>query len=180
MTGGLGKRYARALLELARADDVLDAAGEELGRAATTFAEPRLRAVVLNPGIDATARQGIVRDVVAALGVSVNVGNLVRLLADRDRLGLLADVATAYDAMVDEELGRSRVRMRSAMPLSSAEKTGLTELARRLVGGEILVSTDVDSELLGGVELDIGGTVYDGSVRTQLARMRSEMAGGGS
>jgi F-type H+-transporting ATPase subunit delta len=180
VTGGLGKRYARALLELARASGALDAVGEELGSAAATFAEPRLRAVVLNPGIDATARQGIVRDVVAALGVSTNVANLVRLLADRDRLALLGDVASAYEAMVDEELGRHRVRMRSAMPLTSAEMTELTELARRLVGGEVLVTTEVDPELIGGVELDIGGTVYDGSVRTQLARMSSEMAGGGS
>lgn len=180
MTGGLGKRYARALLELARADGALDAAGTELGRAAATFAEPRLRAVVLNPGIDATARQGIVREVVASLGLSTYVGNLVRLLADRDRLALLGDVAAAYESMVDDELGRRRVRMRSAMPLTSAEKTELTELARKLVGGEVLVTAEVDPELIGGVELDIGGTVYDGSVRTQLARMSSEMAGGGS
>lgn len=180
MTGGLGKRYARALFDLARADGKLDAFGEEIGRAATTFAEPRLRAVVLNPGINATARQGIVRDVVAALGVSTNVGNLVRLLADRDRLALLSDVAAAYEAMVDEALDRRRVRMRSAMPLTSTEKAELTELARKLVGGEVLVTTEVDPELIGGVELDVGGTVYDGSVRTQLARMSSEMAGGGS
>ena len=180
MTGGLGKRYARALFELARADGALDAVGEEVSRAAATFDEARLRAVVLNPGIDATARKGIVRDVVASLGISTNVGNLVRLLADRDRLGLLPDVAAAFEAMVDEALGRRRVRMRSAMPLSSAEKTELTELARKLVGGEVLVTTEVDPELIGGVELDVGGTVYDGSVRTQLARMSSEMAGGGS
>ncbi|HEV7732307.1 MAG TPA: ATP synthase F1 subunit delta [Candidatus Binatia bacterium] len=180
MTGGLGKRYARALFELAQEAGTFDTVGQELASAVATFEEPRLRAVVLNPGIDASARQGIVRDVVAALGVSSNVGNFVRLLADRDRLGLLDAVATAYEAMVDEAMGRRRVRMRSAMPLTAAEKTELTELARKLVGGEVLVSTEVDPELIGGVELDIGGTVYDGSVRTQLARMSSEMAGGRS
>ncbi len=181
MTGGLGKRYARALLEIVRPEGGLEAAGEELGRAEATFAEPRLRAVVLNPGIDASARRDIVKDVVAALGLSQPVGNLVRLLAEHDRLSILPDVQRAYDAMVDRELGRSRVLIRSAAPLGSAERAELTELARQLVGGgQVLITTEVDPELLGGVVLDIGGTVYDGSIRTQLARMGNEMAGDGA
>jgi F-type H+-transporting ATPase subunit delta len=71
--------------------------------------------------------------------------------------------------------------MRSAAPLSIAEKNELVELARRLSGRrEILTTTEVDPELLGGVVLDLGGTVYDGSVKTQLARLTKEMAEGGA
>ena len=178
MTGSLARRYARALLELAREAGTLDASGQELAAAAAAFDEPRLRAVVLNPAVDAGARRKIVGGVVSALGVSPSVANLVRLLADRDRLTLLPEVAQAYDGLVDAELGRTRVRIRSAMALGPTEKTELTELARRLVGkGDVLVTTEVDAELLGGVVLDIGGTVWDGSLRTQLARISKEMAG---
>ena len=181
MTGGLARRYARALLQLAREAGTLDATGQELQTVAATFDEPRLRAVVLNPAIDAGARGHVVSGVVGALGASPFVGNLVRLLADRDRLATLPQVSQAYDALVDAEMGRTRVRIRSAAPLGSAEQEELTNLARRLVGGgEVIVSTEVDAELLGGVMIDVGGTVWDGSVRTQLQTISKEMAGGGA
>jgi F-type H+-transporting ATPase subunit delta len=73
------------------------------------------------------------------------------------------------------------VRIRSAAPLGPAEQEELTNLARRLVGGgEVIVSTEVDAELLGGVMVDVGGTVWDGSVRTELESISKEMAGSGA
>jgi F0F1-type ATP synthase delta subunit len=61
--------------------------------------------------------------------------------------------------------------------LSTAERNELVELARRLTERrEILASTEVDGDLLGGIVLDIGGTVYDGSMRTELARLTKDMA----
>jgi F-type H+-transporting ATPase subunit delta len=180
VTGNLARRYARALLDLARESGTLDASGKEVADAAAVFSEPRLRAVVLNPAIEGGARRRIVGEVVAALGVSSHVGNLVKLLADRGRLQLLGEVSQAYEVLVDHELGRTRARIRSAAPLGAAEKTELTELAKRLVHtDDVIVDTEVDPELLGGVVLDIGGTVWDGSLRTQLARMSTQMAESG-
>jgi len=180
VTGGLARRYARALLELAREAGSLTDSGEELAAVAAAFEDPRLRAVVLNPAIDAGARRKVVAGMVDGMGLSAHVGNLVRLLADRDRLVLLSRVSQAYDELVDAEVGCSRVRIRSAAPLGPAEKTELTELAKRLVGAkDVIVTTDIDAELLGGVILDASGTVWDGSVRTQLARIAKEMAGSG-
>jgi F-type H+-transporting ATPase subunit delta len=180
VTGNLARRYARALLGLAREAGTLDASGKEVAAAAAVFSEPRLRAVVLNPAIEGGARRRIVGEVVAALGVSSDVGNLVKLLADRGRLQLLGEVSQAYESLVDHELGRTRARIRSAAPLGSAEKTELAELAKRLVHmNDVIVDTEVDPELLGGVVLDIAGTVWDGSLRTQLARMSTKMAESG-
>jgi len=64
VTGGLARRYARALIELAREGRTLDSTGQELAAAAAAFDEPRLRAVVLNPAVDAEARRRIVAGVV--------------------------------------------------------------------------------------------------------------------
>ena len=181
MTGRLAKRYARAVLGLAREDGTLEATGEELNRAAATFDEPRLRPLVLSPVIDAAARLRTAAGVADALGLSPTVRNLIALLAERNRLAILPDLARWYDSLLDDELGRARVAIRSATTLSAAERNELIELARRLTGRQkILSATEVDAELLGGVVLDIGGTVYDGSLRTQLARLTKEMAEGGS
>ena len=180
MTARLGRRYAHAVLGLAREEGTLEATGEELNRAAATFEEPRLRPLVLSPVIDAGARLRTARGVVEALGLSPTVRNLIGLLAERDRLEILADLARWYDTLLDDELGRVRVAIRSATALSAVERNELIELARRLTDRqEILAATELDSELIGGVVLDIGGTVYDGSLRTQLARLTREMAEGG-
>jgi F-type H+-transporting ATPase subunit delta len=178
VTGSLGRRYARALLGLARETGALAAAGEELARAAAAFGTTELQSVVLSPVVAPPARRAIVKEVVERLGLSPAVGNLIRLLADRGRLRHLEDVARAYDALVDRELGRARVDIRSAAPLTGEQRAELERLAGRLTGGkELIVSAEVDPDLIGGVVLDTGGTVYDGSVKTQLARLATSVAG---
>lgn len=177
MVGRLAKRYARALFSLTR--DVAEQTGEELQRAAAALEDPRLRLVLLSPAIELVARHKVAREVVRALSVSPMVANLVLLLSDRDRLAFLSDVARVYEEMIDETLGRARVTIRSASALTPAERTEVTELARRLTGRrEILATTEVDPDLLGGVVLDVAGTVYDGSIRAQLARLSKQMAAG--
>lgn len=178
MTGSLGRRYARALLALARETSAIETTRTELGTAGTTFEQADLRGVVLNPGIAATNRRAVVEQVVRRLGLSAIVGNLIRLLADRDRLDVLPDVVGAYEALVDRELGRARVTIRSAAPLTGEQVSELQELARRLTGSEhVVVSTEVEPDLIGGVVLDAHGTVYDGSIKTQLARLAEAMSG---
>ncbi len=179
MNGRLGKRYARALLDLARADGTLQASGDELLRAVAAFEEPRLRPLLLSPAIDATTRLGTTRAVVQALRLSKTLGNLILLLAERGRLAILPDVGRWYDELLDEEVGRVRIVIRSASPLNAAERNALVDLARRLTGQrEVLATCEVDAELLGGVVLDAGGSVYDGSLKTQLLRLSKEMAAG--
>jgi F-type H+-transporting ATPase subunit delta len=181
VTGSLGRRYARALLGLAREQGALAAVGDELGRAAETFASPELRRVVLNPGIATVARRAVVGAVIQKLQVSPTVGNLVRLLADRDRLGVLPDVARAYEALVDRDIGRARVTIRSAVALSDAQHGELEQLARQLTGkSQVVLTMQLDPDLIAGVVLDAGGTVYDGSVKTQLARLAKSMASAGA
>ncbi|TMB03680.1 MAG: ATP synthase F1 subunit delta [Deltaproteobacteria bacterium] len=173
----LAKRYARALFSLTR--DALISTAEELGRVAAVLEEPRLKLVLRSPAVDASARLRIARQVAAALELSPGVGNLLCLLAERDRLDVLSDIAATYEQLVDDALGRARALIRSATPLSGAEKNDLVDLARRLTGRrEVLATTEVDAELLGGVVLYIDGTVYDGSLRAQLVRLSKQMAEG--
>ena len=181
MTGSLGRRYAKAVIDLARERGALASVGEELSRAAATFAQDDLKSLVLNPGIGAAARQNIVGQIVERLGLSPIVGDLVRLLAARDRLVVLPDVARAYERLVDRELGRARVTIRSAAQLEPEQLAALEALAKRLTGASLIVlSTKVDPELIGGVTLAVGGTVYDGSVKTQLERLADKMVRAGA
>jgi F-type H+-transporting ATPase subunit delta len=179
MTGRLAKRYARAVFEIAREANALEGIAEELSRAVAAFEEPRLRPLCLSPVLDRATRIRNTKEVVAALGVSDTVRNLIGLLVERDRLGILPEIARWYEAMLDGVLGRVRVAIRSAAPLSSQYEKELIELARKLTRSkEVLAATEVDAELIGGVVLEAEGTVYDGSIKAQLNRLSKEMAEG--
>lgn len=178
MTGSLGRRYARALLSLAKTEGRLEDAGTELGLLASVFTEPRLAAIMVNPTLGITARRELTEGVLAAAKTSPTVANLVRLLVGRERITQMPDISRAYDTLVDRELGRVRVGIRTAAPLAEPAQKEITALARRLAGKDVVITSEIEPELLGGVVLDVGGTVYDGSVRTRLARMSRTMAEG--
>jgi F-type H+-transporting ATPase subunit delta len=181
VTSRLGRRYARALLELAREEGSPQAFGDELGRAVTVFEEPRLRPLCLSPALERAARIRNTREVVGALRLSRTVANLVKLLSERDRLALLPDIARCYETLLDAEVGRVRVTIRSAAPLAAGQRSAVVDMARRLTGKrEVLANMAVEPELLGGVVLEAAGTVYDGSLRAHMSRLGKEMAKGGS
>jgi F-type H+-transporting ATPase subunit delta len=103
------------------------------------------------------------------------------VLAEGDRLALLPDVARWYEQLLDDAVGRARVTIRSAVALAAPEKTTLIELARRLTKSrEVLATSEVDPELARGSRAGRRGNVYDGSVRSQLARLGKEMAEDGA
>jgi F-type H+-transporting ATPase subunit delta len=172
---GLGRRYARALLALARAEGRLGETGEELARLSAAFADQGLQQVLENPAVGADTRDRLADRVATAVGVSKTVGNAIRLLARRDRLAIVGDVDRAYRALLDGELGRTRVVIRSAAALSATEVEQLEGLARRLAQQDVMVASEVDPDLIGGAVLDVGGVVYDGSIKTQLTRMAHAM-----
>lgn len=179
MISRLARRYARALLDLAAADGVLDPAGAELGLVNSTFQEPQLVTLIGSPLVDREKRVAIAKNIVGALKLSPLVTKFTCLLAERDRLQALPDIHSAYSAMLDERLGRTRVHARTVSALSADQERDLTALAKRLAGGQdVVMTTTVDPTLLGGVVLDLGGTVYDGSVRTQLTRLSKAMSEG--
>lgn len=175
MIAGLGRRYARALLALAREEDRLEDTGADLARVAAAFADAGLQNVLENPAVGAATRDRLADRIATAVGVSKTVTNMIRLLARRDRLGIVGDVDRAYRALLDRELGRTRVVIRSAAELSPPEVDRLAELARRLASQDVVVASEVDPDLIGGAVLDVGGVVYDGSIKTQLTRMAHAM-----
>jgi len=181
VNGRLARRYAKALLDLARSEGTALESGSELSRVVTAFEEPRLRPLCLSPALERSIRVKNTKQVTAALGLSKMVSNLIALLAERDRLALLPEVSRWYEALLDDELGRVRITIWSATPLGASQKNEIIEVARRLTKRrEVLAVAEVDADLLGGVVLDANGTIYDGSLKTQLTRLSKEMAEGGA
>ena len=167
--------YAEALLGVARAQQRTDAVGVELaGVAEVVAAHADVRRFLESPVLEARLqKQALERALVGQ--VHDVVVDFLCLLIDKGRIATLEAIADAYRALADVAAGRRRVHAASATQLSSEAETRLLALLRQRLQSECILETAVQPELLGGLVLTIGDTVYDGSVRAQLRRVHNAM-----
>jgi len=173
MTGGLAKRYARALASLAREEGRLESVGAWL-------ADPELEAALASPAMSHESRKALVSQVTAALDLSPLTRNFVALLTQNDRIAYFPAIFRAYNALVDRDLNRLRAVLRSAAPLPDAVAAEISRSLEQTHGKKVLVSQEVDPSLVAGVAVEIEGKTYDGSARTQLAHIARAMTRQGS
>lgn len=176
MTGAIARRYGRALFELAGEAGNVEEVGATLAELAG--AVESLDAGSLAPGLlSLEQRQQLVTSLVARSGGDSVMAKFLGVLATNDRLDQLPGIREQYEKLEDAAAGRVRILVRSAKPLSDAERTALRDRFERITGKKVLDKVEVQEDLLGGVTVEAEGRVYDGSIRTQLARLERRMAG---
>ncbi|NNC20923.1 F0F1 ATP synthase subunit delta [Corallococcus exiguus] len=174
----IARRYARAILDVAAEGNRTDAVAEQLNAfAAVVGQSPDLSDVLLNPAYSRAQRSHVVEALLQAMPSPAEpaLANAVRLLVDRNRLGYLPDIARLYRDMADARAGRVRGQVTSAAPLSADALTQLQQSLQQLTQRNVVLETKVDPSLLGGVAAQVGGTLYDGTLRTQLEQLRREL-----
>jgi len=172
----VARRYARALLSLGLDEGRFEQYGEELESVVQAMKQsPELGFLLVNPGYTQQQRHGAVDAVAKVLKLSPLTANFLRLLVDRQRVGDIEQIARVYRALVDQQAGRIRATVTSAGPLSDQDLDRLREAIGRMTGRSIVLESKTDSSLIGGVVAQVGPTMLDGSLRTQLERMRQEL-----
>ena len=168
-------RYARALFAVA--DPALRRAiDDELASISRLFAEQAdLQAVLASPSVPPTAKRGIVQTFVERAGVSTTVAKLLTLLAERDRLSLLTDVAAVFHEQLLEEQNVLLAEVTTATPLGADEQKAIQARLSAATSKQVTITPRVDPEIIGGIVARIGSTVYDGSLANQLARIRERL-----
>jgi F-type H+-transporting ATPase subunit delta len=177
MKGAVSRRYAKALFAIARDKAVVEPIAEELVRLGGAAANEALEPVLRSPLLSASRRTELANTLIAELNLSDLLSRFVRLLADRQRLAELPGIADFYLRLLDEEKGRVRVSVRSAIPLNDIDQKQLIDAFTGLTGKEVIPTVTVDPDLLGGVVVEVQGKVYDGSVRAQLDRVAELLTG---
>ena len=173
----IARRYARALLDVATEAGRADAVSEQLSAVATALAaNHELEDVLFNPAYSREQRAGIVEALIKALGqMEPTLGNTLRLLLERNRLVYLPDIARLYRDMADAQAGRVRGHVTSAVPLPPETLQQLSANLKTLTQRNVVLESRVDPAVLGGVAAQVGSTLYDGTLRTQLEQMRREL-----
>src|SRR5574341_920539 len=170
----VASRYARALADLA-IEKHLDPAQTvaELSALADVVAQSQpLRTVLENPSVPSRQKLGVLDSLVARLAVSRYVRNFVAVVMDHRRIGALPEIAHQFALELDSRLGFAEAEITSARELAEAEKSDLTARLEKMTGRKIRPRYRQDPQVLGGAVIRIGSTVYDGTVRGQLLRLK--------
>jgi F-type H+-transporting ATPase subunit delta len=168
-------RYARALLDVVAKEGNPEQVQQELAGLAGVFSNPELSAVLKSPAVPLASKRGIVETLIARTKPSGPLGKLLLLLADRNRLALVPEIAKVYDERLMELRQVVRVDVTTAMPLTSSHAADFEQRLSKATGRRVLMTTAVDPALIGGAVARIGTIVYDGSVANQLARIRERL-----
>jgi F-type H+-transporting ATPase subunit delta len=174
--GSIARRYAKALFSLAVEKGRIEPWSDSLvalGKAIDASSE--LRDVLQNPAYPREARAAVVSTLASTAKLESDPASLLQLLGDRNRLGGLSAIVSAFRELADVELGRLRATVTSAVPLDDAEVNAIAEKLSAASHKKVLVERVVDPAILGGVVTQVGSVVYDGSIRTQLEDLRSTL-----
>jgi F-type H+-transporting ATPase subunit delta len=170
-------RYSRALLDVSikeRGD--LQQIEQQLAAFVDLLGEhPALAKVLLNPAIPVQRKQATVAELIGRLGTIPVVAKLVSLLAERDRLVLLPDLLASYRERLLDHQNVVRAEVTTAVPLATERTQAIERALTRLTGQTVRLAAKVDPGILGGVVTRIGSTVYDGSVTTQLQKLKHRL-----
>ncbi|HHL39680.1 MAG TPA: ATP synthase F1 subunit delta [Deltaproteobacteria bacterium] len=175
----VAKRYAKALMEIGREEKSVERFGDELRSLAATFrGSPALCKVLLNPMYRLEERKALAAGLAEKLGASERVARLLEILVEGRKVRLVGEIAQAYARMEDELAGRLRVGVEAASPLGKELLESISGKLGDETGKEIILSFEEKPELIGGVVIRMGNTIFDGSLRGQLERMREKILGG--
>jgi len=171
----LTQRYAAALADVALAHNAAGIRGELADVAAAYQESSDLRNLLSNPAVSAEVKKSLLDKLAERMQLSQATRNFLFVLVDHHRMELLPHLLPAYDVEIHARLGIAEARVTSAHELSAQEKQELTAALERLTRKKVEAQFAVADSLLGGAVVQIGSTIYDGSVRQQLESLRTTL-----
>ena len=170
----IARPYAAAVFARAQETGQIQAWSEALALLAAIGSDAAMARQIGNPNVPRETVRDIVLQV-AGEALSPEAANLVRLLAENDRLAALPELANVYEAMRTAQDGQRSVLIRSAYALTKAEQHALADALARRLGGSVNLAVEQDKSLIGGVEIRAGDLVIDGSIRGKLEKLATEL-----
>jgi F-type H+-transporting ATPase subunit delta len=179
MLSVVAKRYARAL------GDVVTGPGSKVDPAKALdelriveqiiAGSTDLRNALLSPAVAPSRKRAVIARVTKPMGVAKAVRNFLFIVIDHRRIHDFSSIVDAFEALLDERLGLARADVSSARELTESQRSSLETQLSRLAGKKAKPQFTVDPALIAGVVARVGSTVYDGSVRGQLERLRTKL-----
>lgn len=172
----LAHQYAAALADVALERQRTEKFQEELVSICKIYEESAdLRHFLTSPAVDAAAKRELIERLSVPLRLSAELKNFLFVVIQNRRTQLLEEIRTAFVSELHARLGVAEAKVTSARELSREEKQQLVRALENLTGKKVQATYGLDENLLGGTVVQIGSTVYDGSVRERLNRLRARL-----
>ena len=178
ITAGLAGRYASALFDLARESNEIDGVQKSLATLKTALADSAdLAALVSSPVVSRADAAKAIAAVAASLKLDSLTGKFLGVLAENRRLADLPAMIDAFNAIAAAHRGEVTAKVTSAHPLSTEQLKALAANLKTRVGRDVQIATTVDPAILGGLVVQLGSQLIDGSIRTRLNSFAQAMKG---
>jgi F-type H+-transporting ATPase subunit delta len=141
-------------------------------------ASTELREVWETPSINAEQKRAVLDAIVARQGTSQIVRNFIAVLIDHRRIGLLGPIVKHFEQELNQRMGFTEAEITSAHELSPADRGTLEARVEKVTGKKVRARYALDAALLGGAVVRVGSTIYDGSVKGQLERIKQQLTTG--
>ena len=169
------RRYAQAVFEIALERKELDKWQSDLRRIASLGEEAAFMAALESPKFHLDDKAKLLSE---RLGdINPLALNLACLLVAKGRLGMVGDIANEYQRLLDGYRGIEHAEAITAIPLADADKQRLSERLSAVTGKKVVLKSEVDSSLIGGIIARVGGKLIDGSTRSKLVALKNELVG---
>ena len=176
LAGSISRRYARALFAIGVDKLNFEALGGELDALAALWNDATdIRQSLSNPIFKPSQKRAILQELLPRVAPTREVQSLALLLLERGRIAALPEIARAYQEMCDDKLGRARATVKSARPLDAATQAEVRRALEKRTGRSVIMTTEVDPSLLGGIVAQVAGLVLDGSLSARLGALRSKI-----
>lgn len=168
--------FARALFDVARQSDPVRVGHDLQAFVALVEAHPDLLKVLINAAIPMTAKAKVLSELFKLQPLADPLARILLLLAERDQLIILPEIAALYEERLLDFLHVVRAEVTTAEPLSAEHHQALEHGLAQATGRRVQMSTRVDPTIIGGLVARVGTRVFDGSIAHHLARVRDRLA----
>ena len=173
----VARRYASALADVIGERNEEAVVREELKAWEQLVQDnPLLLEALTNPTVPYDQKSQVLNQLIAKANVSPTTGNFLRVLLRNQRFADLPHINTKLGEIMDERAGVVSAEVVSARPISEPVRNALEATLQQITNRRVRLNFATDETLLGGIVTRIGSTIYDGSIRSQLDRMRQELA----
>jgi len=171
----IAKRYANALVQLAEEKKSVDKAKADLAAfvgAVDTL--PAMQKLLASPVFTPESKKSVVKELSEKLGMEATTQRFVEHLAETGRIRYIKDVNEAFQEILAERLNRAAVKLTTAATVNAGDLAEMKKKLEALTGKQVDIDAKVDASLIGGAKAQIGSVVYDGTIKNQLNKMRSQ------
>ncbi len=175
ITSPIARRYAKALFESVDRDGI-DPIRQALTALAAAFEESsELRSVFLSPLYSAEDKRKVLAALASQVAGPALLSNLLSYALKHNRIVFIPEIAAAFVVLADQATGHLSIVVRSSHPVADAQKESLKVRLAESTRRDVDVSFEIDPTLIGGIVVNIGGWVFDGSIKTQVSRWKTAL-----